>query len=51
MLGAVIFEGAAEMRATGRGGGEKPYHRIKGVDGKLWTQNGARGIENGGIWV
>ena len=51
MLGAVVFEGAAKMRATGRGGGENTYRRFKSVDSKLWAQDGARRIKYSGIWV
>ena len=51
MLGAVVFEGAAEVWATGRGGRENTYRRFKSIDSKLWMQNGARGIENGSIWI
>ena len=51
MLGAVVFEGAAKMRATGRGGGENTYRRFKSVDSKLWAQDGARGIEKVGVGV
>ena len=51
MLSAVVFEGAAEVRTSGCGGREKAYRRFKGVDSKLWAQDGARGIENGGVWI
>ena len=51
VLGAVVFEGTAEVRASGCGGGEKSHYRIKGVDGKLWAQDGARGIENSGVRI
>ena len=51
MLGAVVFEGAAEVRTSGCGGREKAYRRFKGVDSKLWAQDGARGIENSSIAV
>lgn len=40
MLGGVIFEGAAQVRATGHGGSEKPCKRFQGVEGKLWVQDG-----------
>ena len=49
MLGAVVFEGAAEVRTSGCGGREKAYRRFKSVDSKLWAQNGARWLENGGV--
>ena len=51
MLGAVVFEGAAEVRTSGRGGRENTYRRFKSIDGKLWAQDGARWIENGGVWI
>ena len=51
MLGAVVFEGAAEVRTSGCGGSENAYRRFKGVDSKLWAQDGARGIEKVGVGV
>ena len=51
MLGTVVFQGAAEMRTSGSGWREKAYRRFKSVDSKLWAQNGARWIENGGVGV
>jgi len=49
MLGSVVFEGAAEVRATRNGGREKPHERLECVDGKLWVQNTARGGKDGGV--
>ena len=51
MLGTVVFEGAAKVRASGCGGRENTYRRFQGVDGKLWVQDGARGVKYSGIWV
>ena len=51
MLGAVVFEGAAEVRTSGCGGSENAYRRFKGVDSKLWAQDGARWIEKVGVGV
>lgn len=51
MLGTVVFEGASEVWASGRGGRENAYCRFKSVDGKLWAQDGARGIEKVGVGV
>ena len=51
MLGAVVFEGATEMRTSGRGGGKKSYRRVKGVYGKLRAQKGTGGIEQFGARV
>ena len=49
MLGAVVFEGAAEVRTSGRGGREKAYRRFKSVDSKLWAHDGARWVKYCGI--
>ena len=38
MLCAVVFEGAAKVRTSGHGRCEKPNHRLKCVDGKLWVE-------------
>ena len=51
MLGFVVFEGATEVRTSWCGGCQKPDGRLKSVEGKLWTKNRARGIENGGIRI
>lgn len=37
MLGAVVFEGAAEVWASWRSWGEETYRRFKGIDGELWA--------------
>ena len=51
MLGAVVFEGAAEVWASGCSGGEESDYRIKSVDGKLRAQESARGIEKVSVWI
>ena len=51
MLGAVVFEGAAEVRTSGCGGSENAYRRFKGVDSKLWAHDSARWIENGFVGI
>ena len=39
MLGAVVFEGTTEVRASGDGGSQKSHDGFKGVNGKLWAQH------------
>ena len=51
VFGFIVFEGATEVRTSGCGGRENAYYRIEGVDGKLWAQNGTRGIEYGSIGI
>ena len=51
VFGFIVFEGAAEVWASGCGGGKNTYRRFKSVDGKLWAQDGARGIEKVGVGV
>ena len=51
MLGAVVFESAAEMWATRHGWCKKSYCGFKGIDSELWVQNGARRIKNGCVCV
>ena len=51
MLRLVVFEGAAEVWTSWCGGRHKSDGRLKSVYSKLWVEDCARGIENGGIRI